>query len=64
MKLRQYLTHATIPEFAARIGETERSVKNWFYGNRRPSIDAILKIEKATDGEVKPADWASQDQAA
>lgn len=64
MKLRSYLTHAGIPKFAESIGETKRAVTGWFYGQRRPSIEVMLKIEAATGGAVKPADWASQKIAA
>jgi predicted transcriptional regulator len=60
MKLAQYLSNKRIPQsdFANRIGVTQVAVSRYVTGLRTPSLDLILKIERATKGAVKPKDWA------
>lgn len=68
MTLDQYLTEAneTDTAFGARVGISQSQVgrlrRGW-----KPSWDAIVAIEKATDGKVQPNDWprdASEGKAA
>lgn len=59
MKLETYLKTKpmTHTEFASLIGTTQVSVSRYVSGERRPSIEMIDKIEKATKGKVKMRDW-------
>lgn len=59
MKLETYLKTKSITrtDFAGLIGTTQASVSRYVSGERRPSIEMIDKIEKATKGKVKMRDW-------
>ena len=59
MKLETYLKSKSITrtDFAGLIGTTQASVSRYVSGERRPSIEMIDKIEKATKGKVKMRDW-------
>ncbi len=59
MKLETYLKTKSITrtDFAGLIGTTQASVSRYVSGERRPSIEMIDKIEKATRGKVKMRDW-------
>lgn len=59
MKLETYLSSKSLTrtEFAELIGTTQASVSRYVTGERRPSIEMIDKIDKATKGKVKMRDW-------
>jgi transcriptional regulator with XRE-family HTH domain len=53
----------SLADFAERIGEKERAVRNWYYGVRQPSLACVAKIEAATGGAVALLDWLATDNA-
>lgn len=57
--LRKYLSDSktAAEEFASTHGFSPWSVRHWARGNKLPSLDSQLELEKATDGKVSPADW-------
>jgi len=59
MKLAQYLSESGISfaEFGEKIGVTRVQVSRLASGQRRPSLDRIEAIFRATDGRVGPADF-------
>ncbi len=44
-------------EFAKKVKITQSAVSHLLKGRKSPSLDLILRIEKATGGRVKPNDW-------
>jgi predicted transcriptional regulator len=66
MKLTDWLkeTGTTLTEFANEIGEDVSTCHNWMTGRRNPRAAALAKIDRATDGKVRPADFAPSAQAA
>ncbi len=59
MKLEQYLNDNEIKhhEFAGKVGTSQASITRYVNGDRRPSIEMIEKIKRATKGKVQHADW-------
>lgn len=59
MTLSDYLSRMEMTEtaFAAKLGVAQVTVNRYVRGARFPDRDTILKIERATDGRVAPADW-------
>ena len=43
--------------FAERARVPGPQVSMWLSGRRRPGLESALKIERATAGEVRAADW-------
>ena len=60
MKLNQWLRDQdyTQTEFAAMIGVSPAFISLMCAGVKRPGIDPLAKIERATDGAVTVADFA------
>ena len=44
-------------QFAARLGFPLSNVNGWFKGHRRPSLEAALRMEKATGGAIPAGAW-------
>ncbi len=61
MKLADWLaqTGTTITEFANAIGEDVSTCHNWMTGRRNPRAAALAKIDEATKGKVRPADFVN-----
>jgi len=49
----------TLPALAKHLGLPYNTTCSLVYGHRRPSIERIIIIEKATKGAVKLTDWAT-----
>ena len=64
LKAHLKLHSITLADFAERIGEKERAVRNWYYGVRQPSLACVAKIEAATGGAVALLDWLDTADAA
>ena len=60
MKLNQWLRdhNITQTEFAATIGVSPAFISFMCAGVKRPGIDTLARIERATDGAVTVADFA------
>lgn len=58
MKLLDHLkeTDERVEDFACRIGEARSTIRKIVYGQRQPSLPLAVKIERATNGAVTPAD--------
>lgn len=58
MRLLDHLkeTGETVDGFAGRLGVKYETVRKIVYGQRQPSLPLAVKIERATDSAVKPAD--------
>jgi transcriptional regulator with XRE-family HTH domain len=46
-------------EFARRIGVDDSTVYRWRTGKRRPDVDMVFLIERATGGEVPASAWST-----
>lgn len=59
MTLAEYLRTAELTHsaFAEKIGVTQVTVHRWVAGKRFPDRDMILRVEAASAGLVRPADW-------
>ena len=61
MKLSDYMRSKGLrdDDFAMLIGgkTTARAVKKWKYGETRPRLEEIARIDEVTDGEVRLADF-------
>jgi len=57
-KLKQYLDKRglTQKEFSKRSGVSESMLTRIMQG-RTPKLDALMKIRKATNGQVRPEHW-------
>lgn len=44
-------------EFAAENNLSPWSVRHWVRGNKEPSLNSQVQIERATKGAVTPAAW-------
>jgi len=53
-------TGTTLTEFANRIGEDVSTCHNWMTGRRNPRAAALAKIDEATKGKVRPADFVNE----
>lgn len=63
MRLLDYMREEGLDDeaFAGRLGECgPYAVKKWKYGEREPDASTIVRIERATSGRVRLADWATQ----
>lgn len=60
MTLKQYLADngISLTQFGHSVGVSEGAVHKWVYGQRRPNLEMMLKIEGATKGAVAVVDWA------
>ena len=60
MKLNQWLRdhNYTQTEFASMVGVTPAFISMMCAGVKRPGIDTLARIERATDGAVTVADFA------
>lgn len=58
-KLKTYLKHnrLTHKAFADAVGVTQAAINRYVNGVRFPARNIIVKIEKATNGEVAVTDW-------
>lgn len=63
MRLLDHLkeTGETVDAFSARIGVPYETIRKIVYGQRQPSLPLAVKIERATDKVVAPADLMLQD---
>ena len=59
MKLETYLQSKDLKPttFAAEIGVYPSTITRVLRGERFPSLDLGMKIDRATKGKVKPQDW-------
>jgi len=59
MTLREWLKKEgiTAKEFAKRTGIPEVNIYRWITGRFKPRANYIMKIYKATNGEVGIEDW-------
>jgi len=64
MKLETYLTERNKKPtvFAAEIGVSPSTITRIIKGERSPGFDLVMKIQAATKGRVKPADWMESAQ--
>lgn len=46
--------------FAAQIGVHTSSMTDWLKGRWRPTLEAMLAIEQATEGKVPVRMWAAK----
>lgn len=51
-------------EFARRIGTSKGYLSDIANGNRTPSLELALRIERVTSGAVPVAAWAKSENAA
>lgn len=53
-ELKKYLARnsITIEQFADGIGVKRRTVKSWFYGERNPRREQVMRIRSYTGGEI------------
>ncbi|WJW79982.1 helix-turn-helix transcriptional regulator [Bartonella sp. TP] len=58
-KLQHYIKTQCMSQskLATAIGLKQSAISKYIRGERFPSRNIILKIEKATDGYVRPSDW-------
>ena len=65
MRLADYLTEKglTLTAFAGEIGVSVEAVRRYSEGARIPSRDIMPRIEKATDGKVRPNDFFETEAA-
>ena len=63
MDLKTYLEQNNISyrEFGTMIGVDHSQVSRWIRGHRLPSLPMAVAIEKATGGQVMPADFVKGD---
>lgn len=54
---------STATAFADIHGFSQWSVRHWTRGDKIPNPEMQDRIERATDGAVTPADWATFGQA-
>lgn len=59
MTLAEYLTEQTATALAAKVGCEVSTITRIAKGDRSPSIDLAVRIERATDGAVTVADLAA-----
>ena len=61
MQLGAYLKREEISssDFAARVGVSPSSVTRWVRGERKPSLEQVVTIERVTNGDVVAADFVS-----
>lgn len=59
MTVEEFLAH-----FAPKVGMSRGGLLKLVYGERVPSLGQALKIKRATDGLVKPEDFAKPEEAA
>ncbi|WP_294195886.1 helix-turn-helix transcriptional regulator [uncultured Sphingomonas sp.] len=66
MKLLDHLkaTNERVEDFADRIGESLTTIRKIAYGQRQPSLPLAVKIEQATNGNVRSADLLVEVRAA
>lgn len=66
MTLNDYLdeTKETDTAFAVRVGLSQSQVGRLRRNVSKPSWDAIVAIETATEGKVQPNDWPRQEAVA
>ena len=59
MTLNEFISErrGLLREIAAKTGLSESSVSRLASGKQSPSLDAMRKIQLATDGAVTAADW-------
>lgn len=61
MKLIDYMRSKSLKaeDFAEMVGSgtTARAVRKWMYGETRPRLEDVARIEVITDGAVKLADF-------
>ncbi len=62
MKLGDWLKKESMTQaaFAELIDSDQGHVSDLVHGKVRPRLDSVARIEKATDGQVKAADWLEQ----
>lgn len=60
MTLKQYIADngISLTQFGCSLGVSEHAVRKWIYGQRRPDLEMMLKIQESTAGTVAVADWA------
>lgn len=46
--------------FAKMVKATRRAVSKWKYGETRPRIPELVRIEQMTNGEVRPVDFLTE----
>jgi transcriptional regulator with XRE-family HTH domain len=51
-------TKLTYAEFGALIGRSRSEICRFALGKRSPTVEIALRIQKATDGLVKPEDFS------
>ncbi|MDS1138603.1 helix-turn-helix transcriptional regulator [Nitratireductor indicus] len=66
MKLETYLQSKDLKPttFAAKVGVYPSTITRILRGERSPSLELVMKIERATKGKVKPRDWFSDEGVA
>ncbi len=66
MKLETYLSERGIKPsvFAADIGVAASTITRVLKGERSPGFDLVMKIQRATKGKVKAADWYAEKEKA
>lgn len=62
-KLKSYIKEQGVTQrnFAKLLGITPNAISKYLANQRFPNRDIILKIEKATNGYVRPSDWYTGD---
>lgn len=62
MKFRAWFESSGLSQtqFAKKVNVTQSAVSHLLKGRKSPSLDLILRIEKATGGKVKPNDWREE----
>lgn len=65
MKLSAYmeLTKITDAKLAEKVGRERSTVTRWRRGNTRPDWEAMIALEKVTDGAVTYRDFARENAA-
>lgn len=65
MRLREYLTHTgmTPIQFAEWVGVSKQKVWAWLRGDRKPKLKEIERIDRITQGAIKPEDWLDRPPA-
>ncbi|MBX4336448.1 helix-turn-helix domain-containing protein [Bartonella raoultii] len=58
-KLKSYLTRNKLSqaEFGKQVGVAQSTINRYLRGLRFPEPEIVLKIEKTTNGIVRPVDW-------
>jgi transcriptional regulator with XRE-family HTH domain len=49
-------------DFAAEVGTSASLVCMWAAGKRRPGVAFALRIERATNGHIRPVDWTRKER--